>query len=158
MGYAEGSLCTLALDARMDREYAFRACTAALGHMKLAARGSQGPEMTIAVANRLGWAADAYRYKSADAPAWRLRTTQEQMLKPLLRADSNNLDLLETWVNNQFSMGELEIDRGELAAARIRLRHALPDAERLTRADPANATWASRRQRIIEDLAKVGYH
>ncbi|HEX8622030.1 MAG TPA: toll/interleukin-1 receptor domain-containing protein [Allosphingosinicella sp.] len=156
MGYAEGSLCTLALDAQMDREYAFRACTAALDNMRQAARGSRDPRMTGVIANRLGWAADAYRYRKDDGSAWRLRTTQEQMLKPLLAADPDNLDLIETWVNNQFSMAELEIARGEPAAARARLRLALPYAEKLTRADPANATWASRRRRILEDLAKAG--
>lgn len=156
MGYAEGSLCTLALDARMDREYAFRACTAALDHMKLAARGSREPGMTAAVANRLGWAADAYRYKGDDLSAWRLRTTQEQMLQPLIAADPDNLDLQETWLTNQFSMGELEIARGAGDAARARLSRALIAVEALTQADPANATWASRRKRIIDNLARVG--
>jgi hypothetical protein len=155
MGYAEGSLCTLALDARMDRNYAFRACTAALAHMRLAAQGSQDPKMTAAVANRLGWAADAYRYKGEDAPAWRLRTTQERMLEPLIAADPDNLDLKETWLTNQFSMGELEIARGAHDAARRRLQRALVEVEALTHADPANATWASRRRRVIEDLTEA---
>lgn len=155
MGYAEGSLCTLALDARMAREYAFRACMAALAHMRLAAQGSSEPRMTGVIANRLGWAADAYRYKGEDAPAWRLRTIQERMLKPLLAADPDNLDLKESWLTNQFSMAEIEIAKGARSPARSRLRRALVEVEALTKADPDNATWASRRRRILDDLAKT---
>lgn len=153
LAYAHGSLCTLAIDGKGDPELALQACTAAHANMEMAARGSQDPAMIDAVANRKGWLADAYVRRGDRAQAWRLRQEQERMLADLRNRDPHNLDLKETWLNNQFSMGELEMARGLRGAARTRLRRALVEVEALTRADPANATWAARRQRILDDLA-----
>jgi tetratricopeptide (TPR) repeat protein len=156
LAYAEGSLCTVSLDSRTDLDLGLRSCAGALANMRTAARGSRDPAMIHAVANRYAWLADAYRAQGDLVRAWPLRLRQEQMLAALLKADPDNLDFKESWLTNQFSIAELEIDRGARDAARTRLRRALVQVEALTRADPDNATWASRRKRIVYDLAKTG--
>lgn len=155
LAWAEGSLCTVAVDGKMGRGFILKSCTAALTNMQTAAQGSNDPAMIEAVANRKLWLADAYFGLGDVAIAWRLRQEQEPVLAHLVQRDPDNLDLKETWLNNQFSMAELEIARNEQGAARSRLRRALVEVDALTKADPANATWASRRKRIIDDLAKV---
>lgn len=155
LAWAEGSLCTVGVDGKMGRDFILRSCIAALTHMQMAAQGSRDPAMIEAVANRKLWLADAYRDLGDGAAAWRLRQEQESMLAYLVQRDPDNLDLKETWLNNQFSMAELEIARGNRDSARLRLRRALIAVEQLVRADAANQTWASRRTRILEDLVKV---
>lgn len=155
LAYADGSLCSIALDGRMDLDFALRACTASLANMKRAGQGSRDPAMIAAIANRYGWLADVYRDRGDRGQAWRLRLTQEQLANAFLKAEPDNLDLKESWLTNQTSMAELEIDRGAKSAARTRLRRALVQVEALTRADPDNTNWALRRQRILDGLAKT---
>ena len=155
LGYAHGSLCAVAIDGRMNADFALRACTASVQNMKLAAQGLRDPAMVAALAVQYAWLADLYRDRGEAAKAWQLRIIQERMLAKLVQDDPDNLDFKETWLNNQFSMAELEIARGERSAARMRLLPALVQVNALTRADPANATWASRKKRILDNLAKA---
>ena len=155
LAYADGALCTVAVDARSDRDTTLKACTAAHANMAMAAHGSRDPALVEALANRKGWLADAYLAAGDSGRAWQLRKEQERMVADLLQRDPDNLDLKETWLNNQFSIAELEIGQGARPAARARLRRALVQVEALTRADPENATWASRRRRILDDLRKA---
>jgi hypothetical protein len=155
LAYAEGNLCTVEHDSNGDLDSALRSCTVALRAMEAAARTSGKPDYTSAVPNRYGWLADVYRRRGDVAAAWALRQRQERILTAMREKEPDNLDLSEMWLTNQFSIAELESQRRQTSAARARLEAALALAQALVRSDPENATWASRRKRISDDLAKL---
>jgi tetratricopeptide (TPR) repeat protein len=155
LAYAEGSRCSVALELKTDLEFLLRVCRASLANMEMAARGSQDPDMISAIANRYAWLADAYRAQGNDDRAWPLRMKQEALLEGLLKRDASGFTFKEAWLTNQFSMAELEAARGERKAARKRLERALVVVEDMTRIDPANYYWASRKRRIQNDLLSL---
>ena len=73
----------------------------------------------------------------------------------LMRHDPGNLDMAEMWITNQFSMAELEQERGEVVAAKSRLAETLEIAKRLNRTDPSNLDWLSRTKRIEAHLSRL---
>jgi tetratricopeptide (TPR) repeat protein len=156
LAYAEGSLCAVGLEQRTDINATIAKCKSSLAKMEQVTKGSAEPQMISAVANRYAWLADAYRAGGADARAWPLRRKQEDMLGKLVRDDPASFEFREAWLTNQFSMAELEEARGDLDAARRRLRRALAMVNEMTRKDITNANWASRKRRILSDLERLG--
>lgn len=157
LAYAENALCTIGVDTGSDPDGTLRSCTGALREMQRAAASGKA-EYVAAIPERYGWLADAYRKRGDAATALRLRQQQERALSALREREPDNLDLTETWVNFQASLAELQIQRGETAAARERLEAALVLADGLVRADPTSQTWKLRRARILEDLAAASAH
>lgn len=154
-GYAEGNLCTIALQAPVDVKTALGSCAASLAAMEKAARLSGDPKLLDDVANRLAWLADAHGAQGDEKRAWDLRLKLEWLLEKLVDGDPKNLDVRELWLANQTLMAELEMARGEERKARDRLQRALQIADRLVRADSANAHWASRKRRIVRNLTQL---
>jgi tetratricopeptide (TPR) repeat protein len=152
--YAEGSLCTLDIDSNGDLDAALHSCMLALKEMERAA-ASRDPEFVQALPNRYAWLADVYRKRGDTATAWRLRVRQQSLLAEKGGADSDDFKVKEAWVTNQFSMAELEAQVGKIAAARVRLKRVQIVIDEMTRADPSNQLWASRRERVHHDLAAL---
>jgi hypothetical protein len=153
LAYAQGSLCATSIEQRNDPDKAVAICTASVGTMRRAAGGSSDPEVIAAMANRYAWLADAYRIRREDDKAWPLRMRQEEMLAGLLERDNSSFRYREAWITSQFSIAELEAARGQREAAHKRLLRALQMVEEMTRKDPTNKDWASRKKRIERDLA-----
>jgi len=154
LGFSEGHLCTVELDSKGNLDVALRLCTRALLDMQYAARLSPSQDADVTIANRYGWLADVYRDRGDLVRARALRGIQERLLANVRRRDPDNLDLKESWLTSQFSMAELEAGTGQRAAAGTRLQRAQVMIEDMTRRDPANKDWASRRNRIMQDLRR----
>jgi tetratricopeptide (TPR) repeat protein len=152
LSYAQQSVCAIALEERNDPDGTVAICRASLATMLQVAGTSKDPDVINSIANRSAWLADAYRMRGEDNRAWSLRLRQEQLLEELLKRDTSSFKYREAWVTSQFSIAELEMARGERKAARERLRRALLMVEDMTRRDPSNKKWASRKQRIERDL------
>jgi tetratricopeptide (TPR) repeat protein len=153
LAYAMGNLCSVALEERRDPDGTVAACKASLAAMQKAASGTSDPELIASIANRHAWLADAYRARGDNQSAWSLRLKQEEILARLLKQDPASFRFREPWLTSQFSMAELETAQGDRGAARKRLEKALALVEEMTRADPSNYNWASRKRRIESDLA-----
>lgn len=155
LAYAEGNICTVALEQAREPNFAIQTCAAALAYMKQATAHSRDPEMISAVANRYAWLADAYRAAGDETHAWLLRVQQETLLKDLLARDQDSFRFREAWLTNQFSMAELEAARGQRKKAMERLQRSLTMVEDMTRTDPSNFNWQSRKERIEADLGAL---
>ena len=155
-GYAEGNLCSVALEAKQRRPAsALQSCKAALGHMERAAR-RLGPDRGIAVdlVNRHAWVADAYLASGDRAQARAHRLIQERLLSALMRDDPRNVDLKELWVSLQRAFAKLEMDVGRREDARRRLQQALSTLNAMIEFDPSNNEWLKQRARIERDLQR----
>jgi tetratricopeptide (TPR) repeat protein len=152
---AQQGLCAVALEEHRNPEAAVATCKDSLTTMRRAAGGSNDPDRIGSLANRYGWLADAYRAAGDDRSAWALRLKQQAMLDGLVKRDMTSFRFREAWLTSQFSMAELEVARGERRAARARLKRALEMVEDMTRTDPSNHNWASRKRRIETDLARL---
>lgn len=157
-GYAEGNLCTIALEKPVNAREALRACSAALRHMQDAARtfpNARRAEITTDLINRHGWLGIAYAtigdQKAADAQYH----AQEVLIAPLIAADPRNMDLRDIWLTLQFTLAEREAKAGHAEDARARLIKARAAVNEMMSFDPANKSWAGRRARIDEDLGKL---
>jgi tetratricopeptide (TPR) repeat protein len=152
---AQQGLCAVALEERKNPDAAIATCKNSLATMQQAVGGSRDPDQISSLANRYAWVADAYRARGDDRAAWPLRQKQEEMLDGLVKRDTASFKYREAWLTNQFSMAELEVARGQRRAARARLGSALRMVEEMTRADPTNYNWASRKRRIQADLLRL---
>ncbi len=154
--WGEGALCTIALETS-DPAGALRACTAALQRMEQVRRLERpDPALTEGLANRHAWMVRAwYANGRWDRALPHLRES-EQLVGALLQAEPNNLDYREFEVSGQIGFAEIELERGDRAAARARLR-PLPDKlQALRRHDPDNATWRSLQGRMEQALERAG--
>lgn len=155
-GYAEGNLCSVALEPPKDPAAAVRSCTVALARMEAAARrlGSD-PSIAADLVNRHAWLADAYRSSGDGGRARAHRLAQERILTPLIVRDPNNMDLKETWIVLQRAMARLDADAGQPKAARARLKEAITAIDALIAFDSANEEWRDLKADLTKDLSRV---
>ena len=142
LGYAEGNLCSLALDPPVDAEVALAHCEAALGEMTAVARLL--PDDTRAIedlANRHGWLAGAWKAKGDWEQVFRHSREQERLVKSLLDRDPDNADFQEFWMLTLMAHAEALLERGRREEAVPRVEKATAIAETLIRHDPENARW-----------------
>jgi len=153
-GYAEGSLCSVAMEPPADLRAALVACRAALAHMEHAARllhdGSVDPDLV----NRHMWLAGIYAGLGDHANEARHLVAQENLLDPLIKQDPRNQDYQDLWLVLQTSLARHEIAVGQIEVARVRLGRARERSETMVRADPENKQWAERRAQITRLLMK----
>jgi tetratricopeptide (TPR) repeat protein len=148
-GYAQGSLCALALSDPPDPPAALRACAAALAQMEAVSRRLPGDrKIQIDIANRRAWLADAFVAAGDRAHALEQRQVQESMLQHLMDADPRDLDLKYGWAVNQLALARLQIAAGRRQAAQARLLEARRDIEFLISSDPTNRRWADMGEKI----------
>ena len=149
VGYAQGSLCALALSDPPDPTAALRACAAALSQMEAVSRRLPGDrKIQIDLTNRRAWLADAFVAAGDRAHALQQRQTQEIMLQRLMAGDPRDVDLKYGWVVNQLALARLQLAAGHREAARSRLLGARSDIEFLIASDPTNRMWAEMGEKI----------
>jgi tetratricopeptide (TPR) repeat protein len=157
-GYAEGNLCTIALEKPVDKREALRACGAALRHMQDAARhfpAARHAEIVTDLINRHGWLGEAYAENGDPKAADAQYHQQEVLITPLIANDPRNMDLRDIWITLQFALAEREAATGHQMAAQARLQDTRAVVDRMMAFDPANAQWAGRKVKIEADLKKL---
>ncbi len=152
-GYAEGSLCSIALAEPVDAEAAIRACSASLKRMEYAAKllGTR-EDMSLDLANRHAWLADAFLANGDRTRAWAHRRHQEQLIKALRTREPHNMDIMDMEITVQLGIAKLERLDGHRDAARARLERTQRQVDEMVKADPKNSLWATRRERVRLDL------
>jgi hypothetical protein len=152
-GYADGNLCTIAVEAPADPAAALRICASALARMRQARRlaGPQ-PGLMLDLANRHAWIADAWRLNGRWDRVLFHRRQQEALARWLLGRDPRNLDYQDFWMRTQFRFGELLEEHRERAEARRWFAGAAATAAMLRARDPENTNWRSFQQRIAEAM------
>jgi len=142
LGYAEGNLCSSALDRQRDVSAALRHCTAALAAMQAAATKAPGDtRLAMDLANRHAWLSDAYRAAAQYGPARDERRTQERILAPLMATDPQNMALKEAWVTLQRAYAGIAFRQGDHPEARRRLQLARATLVQMIAFDPENSAW-----------------
>jgi hypothetical protein len=154
LGYAEGNLCTAALDAPKDPPTAVRHCAAALTAMEKAARLLAGDgHIADDLINRQAWLADAYMADGKNDKALEHRLAEERLLAPLIAADPKNMRFKEAWVVLQRTMALLQYRAGRRDDVRPRLNHAKAAIDEMVSFDPENRAWKKLQDAIDSDLA-----
>ncbi len=158
LGYAEGNLCSLALEPPVDADLALSHCEAALAEMTAVARLlPDDPKAIEDLANRHGWLAGAWKAKGDWAQVFRHSREQERLVKSLLDADPENADLQEFWMLTLMAHAEALLERGRRDEAVPRVEKAAVIASTLIRHDPENARWrrwATRLDRLQREVEK----
>jgi hypothetical protein len=154
LGYAEGNLCTLAETPPVNAAEARRACDASLAAFQRARMVLGDDSGLIAdIANRHGWAADAWNLESGPwERVQRHRDEQHKLIQWLMRREPNNRDYQDLWMRAQFSYGKLLAGRGDRAGGRQWLRRAAATASSLLANDPENVSWQFMQARILRAL------
>ncbi|HEX8448815.1 MAG TPA: toll/interleukin-1 receptor domain-containing protein [Allosphingosinicella sp.] len=152
-GYAEGNMCSLALQEPKSTRAAIDYCAAALRYMQLAARRSGSPEETGKdIANRHAWLADAYRAAGNPSEAVKHRETERKIIERLLSTDPNNAKLRAVWLWSLRGRAKLEFDLHRPNEGRARLRHVLTELDKLVALDPDNKEWRKGRDEVRKEI------
>ena len=146
--FASGALCALDLDMPPNPASALKYCTTALAQMEQAERLHDSKEFEVDIINRHAWVADAYRANGKGQRARAERLLEEQLLNAQIAKDPNNMHLQEMWVAVQRALALLDLDAGQKAASRERLRHALDKLDAMTKFEPANVAWSQLRTQV----------
>jgi tetratricopeptide (TPR) repeat protein len=155
-GYAEGSLCDVALDPPQDKADAMKSCSLALKHLEeIARRGGMSDPLKFDIANRHAWLADAYLANRDVASAESHRLTQERMLNELLARDPRNMKVKTAWVTSQRLLAWLEYRSGHDDEAKARLERAIGEIDAMVRFDANNKYWSGLRSGLKDDLEKL---
>lgn len=154
-GYAEGNLCTLALQRTDRKEPALPRCEAALGHMQTAlARSPDDATLKASVANRLAWVGDAQVQAGMSDRAIATFRDYHNRYQAIHEADPASLEAIDNLMRAKMSLAENLHARGDLEEAAQFHRDALQLARRMVGTDPANQRWAGWLARL-EDLDVV---
>lgn len=157
LGYADGNLCTVALEKPKDPKAAVYFCAAALNQMEAARRDLKKTtkDFEIDLTNRHAWLADAYRAIGDRARARRERLVEKAALDQLIVADPLNMDLRDTWVALELALAVLDEEDGNKSVAMNRLANTLDALDAMTRRDPNNQRWESQRKFIASWQKKL---
>lgn len=113
MGYALGNLCDFYLRDNFDVKKAIDFCRRSIGFEKAALRfAPERTEISIALANRYGWLADALLVDKAHGEARKARLSEQSIIDSLVAKDSRNFELRfrQTWPS--FGLATIEMDWG----------------------------------------------
>lgn len=151
--YAEGDLCSVALQPPQDPGAALRNCLLALEHTEIVAgRDPSDEKLKADLANRHGWLADAYLAGNAYDRAESHRLIQERMLDELLKSDPRNMNLRSLWIASQRQLAWLEARRGDKDHARTRLERAMKTIDEMTKFDDENKYWSGQKASLEGDF------
>ena len=156
VAYADGNLCSVALEKPVDVNGAIRTCTDALSETEWVAQhaGVTGENVNNLI-DRHAWLADAYFAANDFARSKSERLKQERLLDGLMKADPRNRDLKDTWIVLERALANIEQGQGQDNAARARLENALAAADEMIRFDDKNDEWRKSRVQIQEDLENL---
>lgn len=156
-GYAEGNLCTIAIEMASARAQTIDQCRTALAVAeKLSARQPHNLETQSDLANRHAWLAGAFIAAGDRRMAAVHFAAQDAILTRLAKDNPRDNRLNEQLMRSAMVMAENFLAlRDEKAAKRYAAR-AAADADRLIAADPANQTWQGYHQQITKLGAQLG--
>jgi tetratricopeptide (TPR) repeat protein len=153
--YAEGNLCSIALEPPVDPHGALRSCSAALVNMERAAAALGDGSLNADLANRHGWLADAYKANGNWPRARSERRAQEVILRRMLAARPNDASVREKWILLQISLAEFYGREGNRSVGQQNMKQALSMLDAMIRLDPENTLLVSRRQQLEGELRKL---
>jgi hypothetical protein len=113
MGYALGNLCDFYLRDNFDVKKAIDFCRRSIGFEQAALRiAPERTEISIALANRFGWLADALLVDKAHGEARKARLSEQSIIDALVAKDPRNFELRfrQTWPS--FGLATIEMDWG----------------------------------------------
>lgn len=155
-GYAEGNLCTIALEPPSYPKEALALCTAALTHMEAAGKYEKTTtETSIDLANRHAWLADAWLANNAPRKAMEHRLIQERILNGIMLSDPKNMDVKSFWITLQRIIAWREAKAGEVKAAEARLRRAMATTDQMIAFDPSNQNWVQQKTELASYISKI---
>lgn len=155
VGFAQGSLCSLGLQANANPDGTLKACNAASASMDSIYRTSPDALLPgIELANRLGWEADAALAAGQADQAVALRRRQVSIASQLARAFSRDARALKAEMLAQLGAARLLQKLGKPQEAVIAADRALQLINTLSDRDPANADWQARKRQVaaIKDV------
>lgn len=160
LGYANGNLCQLKLRHRTDIPGAVAYCRASARDQRaaLAARPDgnlSDSVIRVALANRLGWLADALNEARDYSGALRARRAEEELVGAALARNPRDADLRDRAIWPRIGMGNIEIARGRTSAGLALLKASLRDLEALHREFPDNQAILGRRVRVALLIAQA---
>jgi hypothetical protein len=156
LAFAEGNLCSIAVDLEKDAAEALATCTRSLSLMAKAVRlAPEHPEWLLDLANRHAWLADALELTRDYAGAKRQRLSQEALLDAMLAKDPENLKLRENWTGAQRALGRIAYFQRDFAAARTRTQTVRATLTAMTRADPENQLWRDQLDKADRTLTLI---
>ncbi|MDN3647235.1 toll/interleukin-1 receptor domain-containing protein [Pontixanthobacter aestiaquae] len=155
MGFAQGNLCTLALedaDALSGRAVDF--CARSLDYMQGVWQTNRDKPSKLDLVNRLSWYSRALELDedADDSPEMYYRALQ--ITDELLEADPDNRDYQEVWLTLQTAAAKTDLSAGKLVAASQRLNLARDKIVELVEADQSNSRWRARMLEI-EQISKA---
>lgn len=155
VGYAQGNLCTIALQPPVDTQSAIDSCLASLDSIERATKGSVKPGDLRSVANRHGWLADAYRAAGRLKDTLHERERQLVIAERLLAQDPKNAKLRASrlWAVRGVAITEMLLGRND--AAREKLRFVVKELGQLIAFDPENAEWRVELNKAQEELSHL---
>jgi tetratricopeptide (TPR) repeat protein len=151
LAYAEGNLCSVAVELVNDGPAAVASCKPALEYMRRAVEIEGDTESGQAdVANRHGWLADAYRADGKLELAQQHRLDQLAILDRLLAAHAN-VQLTARWIGTRKALSIVAAEQGRFDAAHDHLEAARKEAITLAAWDPENTEW----QGILAEIGRT---
>lgn len=139
--FADGNVCTVAIEPPADIQQALRTCLSALALMERAARLLHDGSADFDLVNRHLWLSGIYAQLGDHGAEAKHLAAEERLLGPLISRDPRNLDYQDMWLALQMSLARREIATGDLSAARSRLRFAAQRADEMIKVDPSNKQW-----------------
>jgi hypothetical protein len=142
-GFAEGSLCALALEKPIDRAGALGHCGVALTRIEDARKqsGKTDPSDVDALISRHGWMAKAWEANGQLDRALPEVTEQLHLAQKLVDTDRNNLDYRDQLVRAQLNISRVLTLAGKGSEAALHLAMAADAIAALRKHDSRNARW-----------------
>jgi tetratricopeptide (TPR) repeat protein len=154
--FANGSLCSIALDPPPNVRAALASCAAALSNMTQAAASLGDGSLEGDLANRHAWLADAYKASGDWARARNERSAQERILRTMLADHPNDASVQERWILLQISMAEFYAREKDRTVGRRNLEQALAMLNAMIVLDPENTLLVTRRRQLRDGLKMLG--
>lgn len=139
MGYTFGNLCDLYLHDNLDVARAIEYCRRSIAYERAALRfAPQRMEISMALANRYGWLADALLAAKSYVEARKARLAEQDIIDRLVAGDPKNFELRfrQTWPT--FGLISIETERGNTASAASQSAKLITLLESLLVEEPAN--------------------
>ncbi len=156
LGYAQGNLCTLAVEQERDLDRALTACRQALASMRRAAALKPDDRgLALDISTRWAWLADVQLERADFSAARDSRNAQAELLKGLLANDPTNAELLDNWGAAHRGLAVVAYRSGDLTEARRQLLVAQSIFRDLSSMEPASVRWRDQIAFINRALAHV---
>ncbi|NWK97567.1 hypothetical protein DM806_18230 [Sphingobium lactosutens] len=157
LSYAQGNICTIAIDEGHRRTPDLDSCRQALETMQRVRQMMPDDQAVAAdLANRHAWMADALRMRGERNAALKQRQQQGAILQALIRKDPKNATYVQDWMLARYSMSQLLYQIGQKPRAESLREEARKDVDRLVASDPANKDWRVWQAKLSEPLETTG--